>query len=114
MPHYVLMMHQPVGPPPPPETLEPIMRELGALREEMRAAGAWVFSAGLHDPSTTTTLRRHDGEVVMTDGPYAEGHEHIGGFTVVEADDLDAALAWARRMAEIVPLPLEVRPAIAH
>jgi hypothetical protein len=112
MKQYLLTMYQPEGDPPPPEVLEPIMRDLEALETEMKAAGAWVFSGGLHAPSTATVLRvREGGEVLVTDGPYAEGKEHIGGFTIVKAPDLDAALEWARRYALAVALlPIEVRP----
>ena len=103
-------MYQPDGDPPPPEILEPVMRNLAALRDEMTAAGAWVFTAGLHPASTATVLRVKDGDVLMTDGPFAEGKEHLGGFTIVEAPDLDAALGWARRLGEATTLPIEVRP----
>jgi hypothetical protein len=76
----------------------------------MQAAGVWVFAGGLHDASTATVLRAGDGNVLVTDGPYIEGKEHLGGFTVVAAPDLDAALAWGRRYAELTGLPIEVRP----
>jgi hypothetical protein len=112
MPQYLMNIIQPDGPAPEPEFLEPIMRELKAFNDELRAAGAWVFSAGLHDASTATVVRRKDGETLLTDGPYVEANEHIGGFTIVDAPDLDAALKWAARYAEILhPLPIEVRPA---
>ena len=68
--------------------------DLAALNDEMRAAGAWVFAGGLHAPSTATVVRAADGEIVITDGPFIEGKEHLGGFTIVEAADLDAALEW--------------------
>jgi hypothetical protein len=111
MKQYLLSMYLPDGDPPPPEVLEPIMRDLEALEAEMKAAGAWVFSGGLHAPSTATVLRAQGDEVLVTDGPYAEGKEHIGGFTIVKAPDLDAALAWGRRYARAVALvPIEVRP----
>jgi hypothetical protein len=111
MKRYLLSMYQPDGPAPPPEVLDPIMRDLNALEQEMKAAGVWVFSGGLHDPSTATVLRLRDDEVLVTDGPYVEGKEHIGGFTIIEAPDLDAALGWARRYARAVArLPIEVRP----
>ena len=71
--------------------------------------GAWVFAAGLHPPHTATVIR--DG--VLTDGPFTEGKEHVGGFTLIEAPDLDAALAWGSRMAAILaPLAIEVRPVV--
>jgi hypothetical protein len=107
---YLLTIYQPDGPPPAPEVLDPIMRELGAWRTELKAAGAWVFDAGLHPPSTATVLKPGDGTVLMTDGPYVEGKEHVGGFTVVRADDLDGALEWGRKLAAILGLPVEVRP----
>lgn len=111
---YLLSIYQPDGPPPPPEQLEPIMQGVFALREEMKAAGAWVFSDGLHAPSTATVLRNNGGEIQMTDGPYVEGKEHLGGFTIIKAPDLDAALEWGRKMARVIPLPIEVRPFASH
>ena len=110
MKNYLLSIYQPDGPAPPPEVLGPIMRDVAALVEEVKAAGAWVFNGGLHAPSTATVLRLRDGEVLMTDGPYVEGKEHVGGFLVVKAPDLDAALAWGRKLAAVLPLPIEVRP----
>jgi hypothetical protein len=110
MTRYMLSIYQPVGDPPPPEILEPIMRDLDAVNQEMRAAGAWVFAAGLHDPSTATVLRAQEGDVLVTDGPFAEGKEHLGGFTIIEAPDLDAALGWGRKLARALTLPIEVRP----
>jgi hypothetical protein len=87
------------------------MRDVNAVTAEMQAAGAWVFAGGLHPPSTATVVRLKDGDVLMTDGPYVEGKEHIGGFSVIQAPDLDAALDWARKMAKILtPLSIEVRP----
>ncbi|MCL2584127.1 MAG: YciI family protein [Streptosporangiales bacterium] len=111
MKHYLLAMHQPVGNPPPPEVLDPIMRDLGAVQDEMQAAGVWVFAGGLHGPEASTVVRMRDGEAVTTDGPYAEGKEHMGGFTIIKVPDLDAALGWARKYAAAVRLlPIEVRP----
>jgi len=107
---YLLSMYQPEGPIPSPEVLEPIMREIGALREEMQTAGAWVFSGGLHAPATATVVRMKDREFLTTDGPFAEGKEYVGGFTIVRAADLDAALGWARKLVRITTLPIEVRP----
>lgn len=110
MSQYLLSIYQPDGPVPDAEFLEPIMRELGALNEDMQAAGAWVFAAGLHPADTATVLRPQGDDVLITDGPFTEGKEHLGGFTVIDVDDLDAALGWARRLAKIVTLPVEVRP----
>jgi hypothetical protein len=92
------------------------MRTIGALNEEIQAAGAWVSAAGLHPPHTATVMQLRDGEVLMTDGPYGEGKEYIGGFTIVSAPDLDAALGWARKLAQELTfdqrsgLAVEVRP----
>jgi hypothetical protein len=107
---YLLSVYQPDGPAPPAEELERISADLGALNAEIRRAGAWVFAGGLHPPSTATVVRVSDGEALVTDGPFAEGKEHIGGFTIVRAPDLDAALEWGRRLAEATGLPIEVRP----
>lgn len=110
MPQYLLSIYQPDGEPPPPEVLGPIMARLADLTGRLRAAGAWVFSAGLSPASSATVLRADDGRVAMTDGPFVEGKEHLGGFTVITAADLDAALAWGQQLAEITTLPIEVRP----
>jgi hypothetical protein len=110
MTQYLLSIYQPDGDVPPPEVLDPIMRDVEAVNAELRAAGAWVFAGGLHAPSTATVVRCKDDEVLMTDGPYIEGKEHIGGFTVIEAPDLDAALEWGRKLARAITLPIEVRP----
>ena len=107
---YLLSVYQPDGPPPAPEVLGPIMRQVHALQAELKAAGVWVFSGGLHEASTATVVRAKDGDVITTDGPYIEGKEHIGGFTVIKAPDLDAALEWARKSAKATTLPIEVRP----
>ena len=110
MKQYLLSVYQPEGTPPSPEVLGKIMRDVDAEREEMRAAGAWVFSGGLNAPSTATVLRLDGSEVLITDGPFAEGKEHLGGFTIVKAPDLDSAREWGRRLARVLPLPIEVRP----
>jgi len=110
MTHYLLSVYQPDGDPPPEVELDKIMREVGALTEEIKAAGVWVFDARLHPASTATVLLAKDGELTMTDGPFTEGKEHLGGFTIVDAPDLDAALDWAGRFARIIGLPIEVRP----
>jgi hypothetical protein len=110
MKQYLLSIVQPDGPIPPPQVLEPIMRNLKALNEELQAAGAWVFTGGLHPPSTATVVRPAEGEILTTDGPFAEGKEHVGGLWIIRAEDLDAALAWARKAARATTLPIEVRP----
>ncbi|MGW4486247.1 YciI family protein [Amycolatopsis sp. NPDC004368] len=110
MKQYLLSVYQPDGPTPPAEELEDIGARLDALNAELREAGAWVFSGGLHAPDSATVVRAKDGDVLMTDGPFTEGKEHLGGFTIVRAPDLDAALRWAGRIAGITTLPVEVRP----
>jgi hypothetical protein len=110
MTRYLLSVYQPDGGVPPPEVLKKVQRELGALRDEMKAAGVWVFAAGLHPPGTATVLRLQDGDILTIDGPFAEGKEHIGGFTIIDAPDLDAALDWGRKLARVTTLPIEVRP----
>ncbi|MDD1476595.1 YciI family protein [Arthrobacter sp. H16F315] len=110
MAQYLLSLYQPVGPAPAPEVLGPIMADLAALNREMKAAGVWLFAAGLHPTDTATVVRQQGTEVLITDGPFAEAKEHLGGFTVIEAEDLDAALVWAGKLARATTLPIEVRP----
>lgn len=100
MTQYLLNIYQPDGVTPAPELLEPVMRKMNALVQEARDAGVWVFNGGLHPASTSTVVRMSKGEPLVTDGPYIEGKEHIGGFFIIKAPDLDGALAWARRTAE--------------
>jgi hypothetical protein len=109
---YLISIYQPGdGTPPSPEVLEPVMREMGAIRQELEAAGRWVFAGGLHPPSTATVLKAAGDDVLVTDGPFVEGKEHLGGFTIIKAPDLDAALSWGRRYARASPaLSIEVRP----
>ena len=109
MAQYLISMYQPDGVVPPPEDLAPVMAQLGQLTEDLKAAGAFVFGDGLTDASSATVLKAEGGDVLVTDGPYLEGKEHMGGFDIIEAPDLDAALGWARRFAEITGLPIEVR-----
>jgi hypothetical protein len=110
MKQYLLAINQPDGPPPPTLDMEKITRDSDAVVGEMKAAGAWVFNGALHPASTATVVRLKAGEVLTTDGPYAEGKEHIGGFAIIKAPDLDAALEWGQKLARAIPLPIEVRP----
>ena len=107
---YLLSVYQPDGPIPPPEVLGPIMEDLAALNRQLKASGSWVFAGGLHPPSTATVVRVKDGETLMTDGAFVESKEHLGGFTIINAPDLDAALEWGTKLAEATTLPVEVRP----
>ncbi|GGV91245.1 YciI family protein [Streptomyces massasporeus] len=111
MQHYLLSVIQPAGgEPPPPDELAEIMRRVEAFNQELRDAGAWVFAGGLHGPETATVLRPTDGDVLITDGPYAEGKEYLGGLCLIQAPDLDVALEWGRKAALAITLPIEVRP----
>jgi hypothetical protein len=111
---YLLSIQQPDGGPAPAEVLEPIAADLATFNEELRAAGAWVFAGGLEtmdQPRAATVVRVRDGELLTTDGPYAEGKEHVGGISIIKAPDLDTALEWAGRLARATrTLPVEVRP----
>jgi hypothetical protein len=110
MKQYLLTVYQPDGDTPPADVLEQIMRDVQAVDQEIRAAGAWVFSGGLHAPSTATVINPRSEELPMTDGPYVEGKEHIGGLTIIKASSLDEALAWGRKLAQATTLPIEVWP----
>ncbi|GGS87843.1 YciI family protein [Nonomuraea spiralis] len=110
MNQYLLTLFEPDGPPPEPAVLEPIMRDIAAVETEMREAGVWVFSGGLVPAERASVIRMRAGEAFTTDGPYTEGKEHVGGFTVIRAPDLEGALEWGRRLARAVGvLPVEVR-----
>jgi hypothetical protein len=85
-------------------------QQMGALESDLKSTGAWVFSARLHEPDTATVVRVSDGKGLTTDGPFVESREHLGGFYIIEAEDLDAALAWASRVTAAVGMPIEVRP----
>ena len=87
-----------------------LVAQVGAFNEQLMEAGSWVFAGGLHPASSATVVRATGGEVSMTDGPYAESKEQMGGFWVIEAADLDAALDWARRAAAACEGPVELRP----
>jgi hypothetical protein len=110
MPYYLLSVIQ-----VPRETLsseagERIGKNNDALIQELKQAGVWVFGGRLHAPSTATTLRAQNGDVLMTDGPFAEAKEHLAGILIIDVPDLDAALAWGRKQTLATTLPIEVRP----
>lgn len=111
MTQYLLSVHMVEGEePPPPEAMERIYKDVDAFNEELKAGGAWVFAGGLHPASTATVVRVHEGEVLTTDGPFAETKEQLGGFWIIKAPDLDAALAWAAKATVACQGPVEVRP----
>jgi hypothetical protein len=109
MNRYLLSIQQPDGPPPPNVDLAAIMKAVDAAIDEMRRSGALVLTGGLEPAKAAMVLRSRHGKVVVTDGPYAETKEHVGGVCVVDAPDLDAALAWGRKLALATTLPIEVR-----
>jgi len=89
---------------------EAMHRDIGALNKEMKAAGVRIFVGGLGPASSAKALRAQpNGEVLITDGPYLETREHVGGFWVLEAADLGEALAWGRKAAVACRAPVEVR-----
>ena len=98
------------GAPSTPEEMQAFMERVAALEAEMEASGTFVFGGALHGPDAATVVRVRDGDPVMTDGPFVEAKEHIAGFYIINADDLDAALAWAGKIADATNHPIEVRP----
>jgi len=115
MKQYLLSVCYPAGgTQPAPDALKKIMQDVFAVQKQMQDAGAWVFSGGLHPPTTATVLRHAAGDVVTTDGPFIESKEQIGGITILKAADLDAALGWARKLARATTTAIEVRPFFEH
>jgi hypothetical protein len=114
MSHYLLstfsVEDEAPGAPPTPEQMQEFMGRVIALEAEMDAKGAFVFGGALHGPDASTVVRGGPGGVVMTDGPFAEAKEHIAGFYLIDAEDLDAALAWADKVTNAIGRPIEVRP----
>jgi hypothetical protein len=113
MTQYLLSVwHSPERNPVPddPAVMQRAFKQVDAFNAEVMAAGAWVFGGGLHDPSSATVVTATEGDPIMTDGPFAETKEQIGGFWIIEAPDLDAALEWARKGSAACMGPVEVRP----
>ena len=98
------------GAPSTPDEMQTFMQRVIALEEEMDASGAFVFGGALHGAEASTVVQSEAGDVVMTDGPFVEAKEHIAGFYIIEAADLDAALGWARKVVDAINHPIEVRP----
>jgi hypothetical protein len=108
---YMLAVHSVEGEPvPAPETVQQAYRDVEAVNAQLRDAGAWVFAGGLHPASTATVVQVRDGEVLTTDGPFAETKEQLGGFWVIKVPDLDAALDWSAKASAACRAPVEVRP----
>jgi hypothetical protein len=113
MPHYLLSAFTADGEargPMTDEQMQQSWQQISALETEMKSAGAWVFSGRLHDADTATVVRVSDDEVLTTDGPFVEAKEHLGGFYIIEAADLDAALGWASKVTRAISAPIEVWP----
>lgn len=113
MAQYLLSVHSVEGEAHTPMTEDEMRQsyeQLTAIEQDMKSSGAWVFSGRLHEPETATVVRVADGAVLTTDGPFAESREHLGGFYIIEAADLDAALSLASRVTAAIKVPIEVRP----
>ena len=113
MTRYMLSVHSVQGQVQQPMSAEDVQQawqQIGVLEAEMKSTGAWVFSGRLHEPETATVVRVANGEILTTDGPFAEAREHLGGFYVINAEDLDAALALASKVTKVIGAPIEVRP----
>ena len=109
---YLISLFSPDGPPPADLDLDAVMADLEVVNADIRAAGGWVFAGGLGDQSSATTIRRQrrSADAVVTDGPFVEAKEHLGGLSIVRSDDYDEVLGWAERIAGATGLPVEVRP----
>ena len=93
-----------------PEVIQPIMDAVDAFNEKLQAAGAWVFAGGLEPPTATTGVDNTGDSAIVTDGPYVESKEYLGGFWVIEAADMDEALRWAKEGSRACAGKVEVRP----
>ncbi len=111
MKQYLLAVHMVEGAPVPSEAqAQEAYKAVDAYNAEVQAAGAWVFAGGLYPPATATVVRAQGGQVVTTDGPFAETKEQLGGFWIIQVPDLDAALDWAAKGSAACGAPVEVRP----
>ena len=111
MKEYMLSVHHEGDyPTPAPEVMERMFAQVDAFNTSLQESGAWVFAGGLHPKETATTVRYKEGSTLVTDGPFAETKEQLGGFWVVQVPDLDAALAWAAKATKACRGPVEVRP----
>jgi hypothetical protein len=115
MNQYLLAVHSVAGAPDrPDEELQAAYGQVDKVNKELQAAGAWVFGGGLLPPESATVVRVENGKTTMTDGPFAETKEQLGGFWVIQCADLDQALTWADKCAQACMEPVEVRPFAAE
>ena len=115
MNHYLLSICYPAGAVPPPDSqLAVITRELNAVNQEMKSKGVWVFGGALLAPARATVVRASGGETLVTDGPFVETKEQVGGIAVIRAADDDTARTWAAKLARVIGVPIEVRPMQPH
>jgi hypothetical protein len=112
MTHYMLAVHsgndtgrETVS----PEAMQESWKRIQAIEEDLKTSGAWLFSGRLHGADSATVVRALEGEILTTDGPYVESKEHLGGFYIIAAEDLDHALGWASRVSAAINMPIEVR-----
>ena len=111
MKQYLLSVHMVEGEPePPPEEMQQAFKDVDAFNAELQQKGIWVFGGGLEPADVATVVRSSGGEVLTSDGPFAEAKEHLGGFWVIKAEDLDEALALAGLASAACKAPVEVRP----
>ena len=112
MTQYLLSVwHSPEAPvPTDPDVRQKTFEQVDAFNAELQASGSWVFAGGLHEPSSATVVRATENDPIITDGPFAETKEQLGGFWIIEVVDLNAALAWAVRGSAACMGPVEVRP----
>lgn len=111
MKQYMLSVHNVEGQEAPSsEEMQRAFADVDALNTRLQEEGAWVFACGLTEPSTATVVDNTGGEALVTDGPFSEAKEQIGGFWVIKAPDLDAALRWATDASAACQNPVEVRP----
>jgi hypothetical protein len=111
MTQYLLSVYMIEGEPEPaPDVIEQMYKDVDAVNQQIKDAGAWVFAGGLHPANTATVVKASGDDILTTDGPFPETKEQLGGFWVIEAADLDAALAWAAKATVACRAPIEVRP----
>ncbi len=111
MTQYLLAVHHsPTTPQPTPETMEQAFAQVEAFNADLTASGSWVFAGGLEPPDIATVVTNLSGEELVTDGPFGESKEHLGGFWIIDVADLDVALGWAQRASAACMGPVEVRP----